>query len=48
VNEKLSRLAAIQEGLDDVAAGRAVDHVDHEEAMREIRAEIARARAAQP
>ena len=39
VNEKLNRLAAIQEGLDDIEAGRTVDH---EEAMREIRAEIAR------
>lgn len=44
VNEKLRRLAAVQEGLDDVEAGRTVDH---EEAMREIRAEIARVRAAQ-
>ncbi len=41
LDEKLKRLAAIQEGLDDIEAGRTVDH---EEAMREIRAEIARVR----
>jgi predicted transcriptional regulator len=40
LDEKLRRLAAIKEGVDDIEAGRVVDH---EEAMRQIRAEIMKA-----
>ncbi|MDR1045600.1 MAG: hypothetical protein LBP33_10860 [Candidatus Adiutrix sp.] len=39
---KLDRLAAIQEGLDDIAAGRIVDHG---EVISKARARIARIRA---
>lgn len=41
LDEKLERLAAIEEGLDDIAAGRVVAH---EEVMREVRARIAQIR----
>lgn len=42
LNEKLERLAAIQEGLDDLEAGRVVDH---DEVISRVRATIARVKA---
>ena len=44
INEKLNRLAAIQEGLDDIAAGRVVDH---EEVISRAKARIAQIRTEQ-
>jgi predicted transcriptional regulator len=45
VAEKLNRLAAVQEGLDDIAAGRTVDH---DEAIRGAMAAIDKAAAGRP
>ncbi len=45
VEEKLDRLAAIQEGLDDIEAGRIEDH---EDVIHEVLANIHRAAAAKP
>ncbi len=45
VEEKLDRLAAIQEGLDDIEAGRIEEH---EDVIHEVLANIHRAAAAKP
>lgn len=42
LNDKLERLAAIQEGLDDLEAGQVVDH---DEVISRVRATIARVKA---